>query len=65
MSEETKVTQTNKKFTLRDLTWVLIGVIAGILIGWAVFTTTLTSTVDSVNKESSNSITTEADASVE
>lgn len=65
MSEETKVTQTNKKFTLRDLTWVLIGVIAGILIGWAVFTTTLTSTVDSVNKESSNSITTEADTSVE
>ena len=31
MSEETKVTQTNKKFTLRDLTWVLIGVLKMIM----------------------------------
>lgn len=66
MSEETKVTKTDKKFTVRDLVWVLVGVIAGILIGWAVFTTTLTSSVDSIsagnNAEITTTVETEADA---
>lgn len=66
MSEETKVTKTDKKFTVRDLVWILVGVIVGILIGWAVFTTTLTSSVDTIsagsNAEITTTVDTEADA---
>ena len=57
MSEHTKETKTDKKFTVRDLVWVLVGVIVGILIGWAVFTTTLASSVDSIGTNTTAEIT--------
>lgn len=54
MSEETKKTETEttkKKFTVRELIWLLIGVIAGIIIGWGVFTATLTSSVNKITSQ--------------
>lgn len=57
MSEQTKETKTDKKFTVRDLVWVLIGVIVGILIGWGVFTTTLSSYVDSIGTNTTAEVT--------
>lgn len=62
MSEQAKEKKTEKKFTVRDLVWVLVGVIAGILIGWAVFTTTLASSVDSIGTDTTAEITTTIDA---
>lgn len=65
MSEETKKTETEttkKKFTVRELIWLLIGVIAGIIIGWGVFTATLTS---SVNKITSSQNPTTVESSVD
>lgn len=47
MSNETKTTDTGtKKFSVRDLVWILIGLVAGIVIAWGVFTTSLNSSVD-------------------
>lgn len=65
MSGETKKTETEttkKKFTVRELIWLLIGVIAGIIIGWGVFTATLTS---SVNKITSSQNPTTVESSVD
>ena len=61
MSEETKETKTDKKFTMRDVVWVLVGVVIGILIGWGVFTTTLSSSVNSLNADNKSAITTTVD----
>lgn len=59
MSEQTKET---KKFTVRDLVWVLVGIIVGILIGWAVFTSTLASSVDGIGVNTQAEVTTSVDA---
>lgn len=58
MSEETsKSTTSTSKFTVRDLTWVLIGLIAGILVGWGIFTATLASSVDKISNSAAEVIT--------
>lgn len=59
MSEETKKTETEttkKKFTVRELIWLLIGVIAGIIIGWGVFTATLTSSVNKITSQNPTTV---------
>lgn len=54
MSDETKITETkakeDNKFSTKDLVWVLIGFILGVLAGWLIFTATIT---DSVKQTSS------------
>lgn len=59
MSGETKKTETEttkKKFTVRELIWLLIGVIAGIIIGWGVFTATLTSSVNKITSQNPTTV---------
>ena len=59
MNEETKKTETEttkKKFTVRELIWLLIGVIAGIIIGWGVFTATLTSSVNKITSQNPTTV---------
>lgn len=59
MSEETKKTETEttkKKFTVRELIWLLIGVIAGIIIGWGVFTATLTSSINKIASQNQTTV---------
>lgn len=59
MSEETKKTETEttkKKFTVREIIWLLIGVIAGIIIGWGVFTATLTSSINKIASQNQTTV---------
>lgn len=58
MSEQVKET---KKFTVRDLVWVLVGVVAGILIGWAVFTTTLSDSVEDIGVNTQSEVSSTVD----
>lgn len=56
MSEETKKTETETTKKVRELIWLLIGVIAGIIIGWGVFTATLTSSVNKITSQNPTTV---------